>query len=581
MELHKIRALLNNGESIFTLPLRVAAYARVSSDKEEQINSLGNQIQYYEEYIKKNPKWVFAGIYIDEGLTASKNIKKRERFLQMIADGKAGAFDLIITKEISRFARNTLDSISYTQELLKHGIGVYFQSDNINTLLPDAELRLTIMSGIAQDEVRKLSERVRFGFKQAVKNGRVLGRDNIRGYDKKDGKLTIDEKGAEEVRYIFHTYVEGRFGLRRIARELEKRGVVGENGKMLCFESIRAVIKNPKYKGSYCGGKYATLDYQRDSTVLLDESEWIVHPDPNIPVIVSEEVWDTANRLLVERGKRFQEHSAAYSNRYTYSGKLFCAEHGTSYHRHVYKSKRGDKECWNCGMYRLKGKKEGCDSPTIYTSELNDIMASIYKKIYDNREAVLSSLLTIYQSVDDTADYKKEIRKIQERINAVKQKKDKLLELTIEGLIDRSEFTERNTGFNAELEEQRQQLERIKAEQVSRLTTRKQFEDLKNVLEQEWSDEDTEEFTSIILDRIIVTKLDSNSHIKLDIQLKTGQSINAGYERVRNQAIPEYSIALYDMGISLSAMHSFTRRISGAGKGTYQAFYSTDIKICC
>ena len=167
MDIHTARQQLKT-KSIYDIPMRVTYYARVSSEKDEQLNSLGNQISYYEDFIRKNPNWIYVEGYIDEGLSAATT-KKRENFHRMVDDGKAGLFDFIITKEISRFARNTLDSIQFTRELLNAGVGVFFQNDNINTLDEDSELRLTIMSGIAQDELRKLSSRVKFGHAQAIK----------------------------------------------------------------------------------------------------------------------------------------------------------------------------------------------------------------------------------------------------------------------------------------------------------------------------------------------------------------------------------------------------------------------------
>ena len=207
MDILNIRTLLRT-KSIYDIPLRVTFYARVSSDTEEQINSLDNQISYYEEFIQKNEKWTYVPGYVDEGLSGIST-KKRKHFNEMIADAKEGMFDLIITKEISRFARNTLDSLQYTRELLNMGVGVFFQNDNINTLDEDAELRLTIMSSIAQDELRKLSSRVKFGHQQAIKSSVVLGNSRIFGYKKEDKRLVIDESQAPMVRDLFRTIPRG------------------------------------------------------------------------------------------------------------------------------------------------------------------------------------------------------------------------------------------------------------------------------------------------------------------------------------------------------------------------------------
>ena len=219
MNLLKIRSELGKGRSIFDLPLRVTFYARVSTDKDEQLNSLENQVHYYTELIQSKPCWTYIPGYVDEGISGTST-RKRESFLRMIQDAKEGRFDFIITKEISRFSRSTLDSIQYTQELLEHNVGVFFQNDNINTIDPDSEFRLTIMAGVAQDEVRKLSERLKFGFRQAVKNGHVLGNDTLWGYDKKDCALTINQREAPIIRRIFEMYGNQRMGVRKISQQL-------------------------------------------------------------------------------------------------------------------------------------------------------------------------------------------------------------------------------------------------------------------------------------------------------------------------------------------------------------------------
>ncbi|MEG0755564.1 MAG: recombinase family protein [Oscillospiraceae bacterium] len=215
MDVHHIRQELKS-RTIYDVPLRVTFYARVSSESDEQLNSLGNQISYYQDFIKKNQSWTFVPGYIDEGLSGMST-KKRENFHRMVEDGKAGKFDLVITKEISRFARNTLDSITYTRDLLAAGVGVFFQNDNINTLDEDSELRLTIMSGIAQDELRKLSSRIKFGHQQAIKNSVVLGNSRMFGYLKNDRKLMIDEETAPMVRELFSLYATDRYSMKEIA----------------------------------------------------------------------------------------------------------------------------------------------------------------------------------------------------------------------------------------------------------------------------------------------------------------------------------------------------------------------------
>ena len=180
MDIFEIRRELSMGKSIYDLPLRVTFYARVSTDKDEQIHSYKNQIAHYEEKIKSVPKWTFVDGYMDEGITGT-SINKRDDFNRMTEDAEKDKFDLIITKDICRFARNTVDTLVTTRELLKLGVGVYFELDNVNTLASEGELRLTIMASLAQDESRKISERVRFGFGKSVKNGVVLANNKIWG----------------------------------------------------------------------------------------------------------------------------------------------------------------------------------------------------------------------------------------------------------------------------------------------------------------------------------------------------------------------------------------------------------------
>ena len=214
MDIHSIRMMLKT-RSIYDIPLRVTYYARVSSESDAQLNSLGNQIAYYKNLIKKNLAWTLVEGYIDEGLSGIST-KKRENFNRMIDDAATDKFDLVITKEISRFARNTLDSIKFTRELLNDGVGVFFQNDNINTLDEDSELRLTIMSGIAQDELRKLSSRIKFGHQQAIKNKVVIGNSRIFGYKKDNKKLVIDPEEAAMVRELFALYATDQYSMKQI-----------------------------------------------------------------------------------------------------------------------------------------------------------------------------------------------------------------------------------------------------------------------------------------------------------------------------------------------------------------------------
>jgi len=546
MDLLTIKNSLISGISIFDLPLRVVYYARVSTDKDAQINSLDNQIFYYDDLIKKNINWTFAGGYVDEGISG-KSAENRTNFMQMIQDAKNGLFDLIITKEISRFSRSTLDSIKYTQDLLSCGVGVFFQSDNINTLMPDSELRLTIMASIAQEEVRKLSERLRFGYKRAIEQGVVLGQNNILGYNKQNGRLEINDEQAEIVRKIFAMYNEGRFGIRRIARELENEGILSPfTGKMFSPDTIRNVIQNPKYKGYYCSGKTVSLDYRNNKRIRVDREDWNIFKDDSIPAIVSEEEWEKANALYLERGKKSKENAGAYQSRYTFSGKIFCAEHEVSYHRHIYKSKsKGEQEVWNCKLYRQKGKVDGCDSPTLYTAEIQQILNGIYKSIYANKGAVINGLMEIYTSIEST-DFISQKNQLEKEAEKIRVKKDKLLELSIDSLISKAEFADRNNRLNGEIEKITQELHHIDEQNRKDKQNKQDLSKLRAKLEEEFTNSDNfnAELNNIFLDKITVHKISSDKrHVRLEIALKLGNTYFA--ELNRNSLI-----SLDEIGIS-------------------------------
>lgn len=536
MNILKIRNELRSGKTIFDLPLRVTFYARVSTDKDEQINSLENQVQYYTELIQSKGNWTFIPGYIDEGISGTST-KKRDSFNRMIRDAKAGRFDFIITKEISRFSRSTLDSIKYTQELLEHDVGVLFQNDNINTLDSDSEFRLVVMAGVAQDEVRKLSERLKFGFRQAIKNGHVLGNDRLWGYDKKDCVLTINEAEAQIVRRIFDLYANQQMGVRRISQTLYDEGITSRKGGPFNVLTIRHILCNPKYKGWYCANKSQTVDYRSKRKIFLDESEWVMYPDPSIPAIVSEELWDRANALYKRRSRQMKAHQsrAEFHNRYPYSGKIVCEEHGTSFHRQVLKSAKGKKEVWYCREYRNQGRA-GCIAPQVRTSELNRVMASIFEELLLDRQAVIDAVLETIRAVPGGRDYAQDIRRIEEDLSSIAAKKDRLLEMSIEGVITMAEFKQRNDGFNKQAQGLEESLTALRAEMEKEQQTTARAEDIRRVLEQELSFQNgiDSALVTTILDKIVVKKGSTREKLYLDIYLKFGGPLGIVLDREKS-----------------------------------------------
>ena len=306
-----VRERLRNGDSIYDLNLRVVFYARVSTDHELQSTSIVNQVDYFSHYIKSNCCWTFVRGYVDEGISG-KSVLGRVHFLKMIEDAKLGLFDLILTKSVSRFARNTIDSIFYTNVLLEHDVGVYFLNDNINTFYGDSEFRLTLMASIAQDELRKLSESVQFGLSQSIDRGVVLGNSNIFGYKKSSGKLVVVLDEAKVVKDIFDYFVTFLCGYSDVAKYINLK-------YQLSFDStkIKRILTNYKYKGYYCGRKSKVIDYKRGIRKSFNREQWVIYKDyDKVPPIVSENVWDRVQKIIFKKSRK------------VLSGKkIFCGVH--------------------------------------------------------------------------------------------------------------------------------------------------------------------------------------------------------------------------------------------------------------
>ena len=538
MEVRKIRAEMRNGRSFYDMPLRVTFYARVSTDQDEQINSLENQVQYYTELIQSKPNWKFVPGYIDEGISGGST-KKRDNFNRMIRDAKAGMLDFIITKEISRFSRSTLDSIRYTQELLDYNVGVFFQNDNINTLDTDSEFRLVIMAGVAQDEIRKLSERLKFGFRQAIKNGHVLGNDKLYGYDKKDCVLTVNEEEAEIIRIIFDLYGNQRLGTRTISKRLMELGYTSREGNAFNTLTIRHILENPKYKGWYCGNKSQSVDYRTKRNVLLDESEWVTYPDPSIPAIVPEELWNRANALYKRRREEMKSHSSGLSfhNRYPYSTKIYCEEHGTTFHRQVIQTKKGQQEAWQCKVYRSHGRA-ACSAPQIRSSDLDFILSDIFKELIRDKQKIIDSLVTVLTNIPKEVDYGKLRCQVENEMDDLERKKNRLLDLSIAGALTVEEFKERNDAFNVQILECQGKLTAIRQEEENRTSEELDIPAIRRALDEalRFTGEIDTALVATILDRVVVKKESTKDDIHLDIFLKLGGVYEAIYTPLKHTA---------------------------------------------
>ena len=445
MNIYYVREKLRNC-SIYDIELNVAYYARVSTEKVEQQASIKHQEEHFEELIHSNNRWKFAGSYIDDGISGI-HADKREEFQRMLRDAKLGKIDMIITKEISRFARNTLDSIQYTRELLSYGVCVWFQNDGINTIDDDSEFRLTIMAGVAQDEIRKLSSRVKFGHAQSIKNGVVLGH-RMYGYSNNQGKLELIPEEADMVRMIFEDYASG-ISTPRIEKKLWDMGYRSLKGGKINRDVIKNIIRNPKYKGYYCGGKVKVVDMFTKKQEFLPQSEWIMFKDDGsrVPQIIDETTWEKANAYLRERGEAIKSRRTSFKNENIFTGKLFCANDGAPYWMKQHYIRGKEDVRWVCS-YKIKNGAASCDSFGLAESELKEIIAELINKSSENIDSILEEYFEILQSsIKNIPDNKNEISRLEKQIDLLKQKREKILEYNLDGKISDDEFISRNKEY--------------------------------------------------------------------------------------------------------------------------------------
>ena len=526
MDIYKMRNELKaTGKTLADMPLHVVYYARVSTDKDEQLNSLGNQQSYYEDFIQGNKNWTLAGSYIDEGLSGITT-KNRENFHNMIADAKEGRFDFIITKEISRFARNTLDSIQYTRELLSNGVAVWFQQDSINTIDDDSEMRLAIMSSLAQEESRKLSNRIRFGHAQAIKKGTVMGNSRIYGYDKDGGKLVINEAEAEMVRLVYELYATGDYSTPKIEKILNEKGYRNFKGGTVSRNVLRKIIPNPKYKGYYVGNKVKVVDMFTKKQQFLHESEWEMYRDhEKVPPIVSEELWERANAIFAIRSAEVKERRTSFKTSNLFTGKLICAEHGTPFYMKTRKARTEENNpTWVCS-HRIKNGKDSCPTFGIKEKELVEILLEVLDGLSSNVDTLTDRYMEFLRKADNAEEAEAEIKEIEAEISRINAGKDKLFDLVIDGKLSNEEFGRRNDAANIELAAKEQEIKKLTSKQKDREEQSVKVQHFRKEL-MRYFKSGTQELTpgmiNALVDKIQVSM--SGDVMQLNIGLNTGEN---------------------------------------------------------
>ena len=349
--------------------LRVVAYTRVSTDHDDQKNSFDSQKRYYTDKIAKNPNWTFADIYCDEGISGTKTYR-REGFIKMMKDAINDRFDLVLTKSVSRFARNTVDTLKFVRILKDKNIGVYFEEENINTLDMNGELLLSILSSIAQQESTNLSAHVLLGLKMKVQQGKMIGSTFCYGYDynKKDKKLYVNPETSKIVKRIFKMYLEGN-GTYKIAEKLTEEGIPTAKGNKVWNEgTITHILRNERYKGDLLLGKYFSSDpiTKRAKKNRGERDQYYVRNHHE--AVIDEDTWNKVQKIMKERAKPWANKTDAdFNNRYAFSGKMICGFCGKTMTRSNSDSLRNPK--YYCDSNR-RNQDLGCPDSKMIDEEM-------------------------------------------------------------------------------------------------------------------------------------------------------------------------------------------------------------------
>ncbi|MBQ2615841.1 MAG: recombinase family protein [Synergistaceae bacterium] len=381
-----IQRLIVDSDTLQPRKLRVAAYARVSTEQDEQQNSYEAQVNYYTSYIKANDQWEFAGIYSDEGITGT-NTKRREGFNRMMAAALNGEIDLILTKSISRFARNTVDTLQAIRELKEKGVEVRFENDHINTMDPRCELTLTIMSSLAQEESRSISENVRWGKQRSMQSGRVsMSYKNFLGYRRgPDGKPEIDEEEAKIVRQIYDLFLEGKT-LNYIANLLTSNGVKTPGGKnKWSVETVKRILSNEKYKGDALLQKTIVVDYLTKKVKKNEGDARQFYISNSHPAIIEPDRFDL---VQVELARRCTYRSQL-SNNSPFTSRIICGDCGGFFGHKVFHGK--DKyrvDVWYCN-HRYEG--DVCETPILREDQIKNAFLEALSQILRQKDAYITA----------------------------------------------------------------------------------------------------------------------------------------------------------------------------------------------
>lgn len=436
---------------------KVAAYARVSMETERLQHSLSAQISYYSELIQKHHGWQYVGVYADEGISAT-NTKHREGFKQMIADALSGKIDLIVTKSVSRFARNTVDSLTTVRQLKEKGIEIFFEKENIWTLDSKGELLITIMSSLAQEESRSISENCTWGQRKRFADGKVTVPFNrFLGYDRgEDGNLVVNPEQAATVRRIYSMFLQGMtpFG---IASKLTADGVLSPGGKERWNAgAVRSILTNEKYRGDALLQKSYTVDFLTKKKKPNEGEIPQYYVENNHQAIIQPDVFDMVQRELARRGQNRSHHSGVH----LFSGKIKCGQCGNWYGSKVWHST--DK--YRCTIWQCNhkfGGDEKCGTPHLTEEDIQRYYLSAVNKLLTDRDDIISTFELAKSAAFDTTALATERDELQSELLVVSELLQQCIQENAHVALDQTEYQKRYDGLTARFNKAKSRLDTV------------------------------------------------------------------------------------------------------------------------
>ena len=523
--------------------IRVAAYVRVSTDDDEQLGSFLSQKLYYEKKIRSNSDWVMVGIYADEAISGTK-VEKREQFLEMIDRCMRGEIDMILTKSISRFARNTLDTLNYVRMLKDKNISVVFEKENINTLSMNGELMLTILSSLAQQEVESLSSNVKMGLAMKMQRGEIVGFSGCLGYDyHPDTKsLTVNQEEAETVRTIFDLYLQG-YGTTTIARMIAGMGKKNKKGEVSWQQSsIRSVIKNEKYIGDLLLGKTFTVDPigKRRITNMGEEKMYLIrdHHEP----IISREIWEKAQEIRRNRnvGKIMKDNGMREraTRLYTFSSKCECGFCGHKLCRRTRQRTTAIyKPVWQCLNATKNGIANCPNCKSIDESVLESAFLDVIKEFINGYDEIQDTVLSTTETVLRESGDQRGLELIKGKIERLEARKSQLTDLLLDGTIPKKDYEKKTAELNAKVDELVTEKGLILLSIREKKQVDKRMQELRTLIEtQDPMDKFDRVVFQSIVEKVIVGGYDSEGSpapYKLIFILKDDHTLVADYNRDR------------------------------------------------